>query len=571
MKRALLWSAATLLALRLPAAAQSVPADTGRGWNSRQVSDLLARARTRRAQPRGDTALRNYSSRASGSLHFYLDDRQDADKRTLVKVDQVALELHWAAPNRTKQRIVGRRDESRLPNPMRYHLDHLTVVQNGFGDIIRLGDGDEVRDVPHPAAAGSDTIYDFRLGDSLTLNFVGQPPVRVYEVQVRPRRNDRSALVGSIFIDQGSADIIRMTFTFTPASYVNRRLDYINISLDNGLWSGRYWLPNEQFVEIRRQIPELDFVAGAVIKGRLRVYDYRFNQELPRDFFFGAPVEASSPAERKSFAFDDSLYAGLDREGLTSPPQIDVLRKQALELIRKKKLSGLPKLRYHIPNASSVFRFNRAEGAYLGAGLSYVPAGALRYDATFGYAQGAGHGAASLTMRYKPTAQGHTSLRAFANDLRDLGWRPGLPGALNTIASALAGNDYLDPYYVSGAALEFLKPLGSTWRLQMRGAFEEHRSARLEAADALIGHALFRPVRPVERGNLTSLQASLGGALVKRERYELNTALGLEAGLWKGDSFVRPTAELGLNYTSVSRKTTATLQASGGFVSALAP
>ena len=34
------------------------------------------------------------------------------------------------------------------------------------------------------------------------------------------------------------ADIVRMTFTFTPASYVDRRLDYINISLDNGLFAG---------------------------------------------------------------------------------------------------------------------------------------------------------------------------------------------------------------------------------------------------------------------------------------------------------------------------------------------
>jgi hypothetical protein len=570
MKRAILWSAATFLALRLPAAAQSVP-DTARGWNSLAASELLARARARREQPRGDTALRNYSARAAGHIYFYLDDRDNADKRTLVKVDQVALELHWAAPNRTKQRIVGLRDESRLPNRMRYHLDHLTVVQNGFGDIIRLGDGDEVRDVPHPAAAGSDTIYDFRLGDSLTLNFVGQPPVRVYEVHVRPRRNDRSALIGSIFIDEASADIVRMTFTFTPASYVDRRLDYINISLDNGLWSGRYWLPNEQFVEIRRQIPELDFVAGAVIKGRLRVYDYRFNQELPRELFFGAPVEASPTAQREKFAFDEPLYAGLDREGLTSPPQIDVLRKQALELIRRQKLSGLPKVRLHIPNASSVFRFNRAEGAYFGAGLSYVPVGSLRYDGSFGYAEGAAQGAASLTMRYKPSAQGHIALRAFANDLRDIGWRPGLPGALNTLSSALAGDDYLDPYYATGAALEFLKPIGATWRLQMRGTFEAQRSARLEALDALIGNSLFRPVRPVERGTLTSLHASFGGALLERERYDLNASLGLEAGLWQGDGFLRPTAELGLAYTSSSRKTTAALQASGGFVSARAP
>src|SRR5688572_4260881 len=163
------------------AEAQAPPAgDTANGWNSRAALALMTRARARREQPRGDSMLRNYSAKATGFVYFYLD-RNQADDRTPVKVDQVALELYWAAPNLTKQRIVGLRDKSLLPNKMYYHLDHLTVVQNGFGDVIRLGDGDEVSDVPHPAAPSSDTVYDFRLADSLLLNFPPQPPVRVYE------------------------------------------------------------------------------------------------------------------------------------------------------------------------------------------------------------------------------------------------------------------------------------------------------------------------------------------------------------------------------------------------------
>jgi hypothetical protein len=228
--------------------AQTPPED----WNGPRARALMEKATERRALPKADSLLRNYRAKAEGMVYFYLD-RRETDERTLVKTDQIALEVYWAQPDRTKQRIVGMRGENTLPNRMHYHLDHLTVVQNGFGDIIRLGDGDEVRDVPHPAAPGADSIYDFRLSDSLTVRLPGRTePIRAYAIDVRPRRTDRSALVGSVYVDRETGDIVRMTFTFTPAAYVDRRLDYINISLDNSLWDGRYWLPYEQSVQIRR-------------------------------------------------------------------------------------------------------------------------------------------------------------------------------------------------------------------------------------------------------------------------------------------------------------------------------
>ncbi|MGH7466535.1 MAG: hypothetical protein ACRENP_00970 [Longimicrobiales bacterium] len=569
--RSLVGALAALLLLGELLAAQTVPPpDSAGGWNSAAALQLMQRARVRREQPRGDTALRNYSAKASGHVYFYLD-RQESEERTLVKVDQVALELYWAAPNLTKQRIVGLRDVNRLPNRQQYHLDHLTVVQNGFGDIIRLGDGDEVRDVPHPAASFSDSVYDFRALDVLTFTFPGQPAVRVQEMQVRPKRNDRSALIGSVFVDLASADIVRMTFTFTPASYVDRRLDYINISLDNGLWSGRYWLPNEQFVEIRRQIPELDFVAGAIIKGRMRVYDYQFNQTLPRELFFGPIVEARPRSEREKFAFEEELLAGLDREGLSSPPQVQALRAQAMELIRQKKLSGLPPLRLHVPNASSVLRFNRAEGLYLGGGASYVPAGSMRYEGTAGYAWAAGHATGSLMARYENESALRVSAHGFVNEVRDIGWRPGLPGALNTLSAAFAADDYLDPYYASGGRIEVARPVGSNGRLTVQAGIEHQRSARLGETSAVLGDASFRPVRPIERGVLTSVELGLSHPLLTRPRYELSAATTIESGLRDGAAYVRPRGSVELRHTSLSRSTAAALGLHGGLTSGRVP
>ncbi|MGQ0560811.1 MAG: hypothetical protein ACT443_02940 [Gemmatimonadota bacterium] len=443
------------------------------GWNTQRARELIERARERRELPRGDSTLRNYQASAHGYVYFYLDRRED-DERTLVKVDQIALNLFWKRPNLTKQRIVGLRDVNRLPNRMYYHLDHLTVVQNNLGDVIRIGDGDEVRGVPHPAAPGADTIYDYRLADSVTLQLGGgQPDVRVYELQVRPKRTDRSALIGSVFVDRGSADIVRMTFTFTPASYVDRRLDYINISLDNGLFGGKYWLPNEQSVEIRRQIPELDFAAGAVIKGRLRVSGYTFNQPIPDSVFYGRPVTAAPEHERENFPFPEDIYAGVNAEGLAPPPHMEDLRERAAELIGETRLSGLPTWRLYIPNASSVLRHTNVEGWYAGLGVTYVPAPAFRVDATGGYAFGLEQPQATAAAHIG-TRDHELLVRLYYNEPRDIGPVRAMPGVLNTITSAFGGDDYTNLYFARGASIESIQPIVGAWQLRFGFAREEH-------------------------------------------------------------------------------------------------
>lgn len=472
----------TILALLAAVcSASTAAAQDPLGWNSGRALELMERARVRRELPRGDSTLQNYQASARGFVYFYLDRRED-DERTLVKVDQIALDLFWRRPDRSTQRIIGLRDVSRLPNRMHYHLDHLTVVQNGFGDVIKIGDGDEVSDVPHPAAPGADSIYDFRLADSVTLQMGGdQPEVRVYQLNVRPKRTNRSALIGSVFVDRATADIVRMTFTFTPASYVDRRLDYINISLDNGLFGGSYWLPNEQSIEIRRQIPELDFAAGAVIKGRLRVGNYRFNEPLPDSIFFGRPVSAVSEEERKSFAFEEEIYAGVNEEGLAPPPQMADLRARAMALVREQRLSGLPPWRLYLPNASSVLRHNRAEGWYVGAGGAYVPSPVFRIDAIGGYAFGLEQPEVAVAMHHRPPGLGLVA-RAYYNQARDIGLVSGMPGVLNTMTSSLGDTDYTDLYFARGARVEITRPIAPAWQLGIQAAAEQHRAPYSDAA-----------------------------------------------------------------------------------------
>jgi len=139
-----------LLGRPAPAAAQA--------WNSDAAVALARRAVLRRGGAVADSSLHDYKAQAHGFLFFLGAFGQGlADPPRLVKADQLELEVYWRAPASSKQRVIGWRDQAQLPTDINYHRDHLGIIQNNFGAAMRLGDGDEVRDVPHPLSpAGPD-------------------------------------------------------------------------------------------------------------------------------------------------------------------------------------------------------------------------------------------------------------------------------------------------------------------------------------------------------------------------------------------------------------------------------
>jgi hypothetical protein len=502
MTRTHLLLALLLLAPATLGAQTPIPsaADTARGWDDPRALELVQRAERRRTESITDTALVSYRADARAFVYFYLD-REDTGERNLVRTDQVALEVLWHAPDLAKQRIVGWRDQKSLPTNIHYHIDHLAVVMENFGNEIRIGDGDEVRDVPHPAAPGADTVYQYRLADSLTLRLPGAAEaVRVYQLEVRPRDLKRPAFIGSIFVDQRAGDLVRMDFTFTPASYRDRRLDYINISLDNGLWKGRFWLPNEQRVELRRQIPELDFPVGSVIRGTMRVSNYRFNDSIPLGAFLGPPVVLAPAEQRKNFPFEEGIHAGLREEGIGPEAELGAIRREAMRLARQQLLSGLTGTRLRLPSASEVLRYNRAEGLALGAGVSRLVAPATTARMTAGWAFGPQHPLLGASVQWRPPPYS-LEARGYINTPRDVGVTPAASGVANTLAAFFAGRDYTDLFYASGAEAALGWRPAPGWQLTLGGRAELQRSASREADFSLFGgeHS-FRPVHPIDEG-----------------------------------------------------------------------
>src|SRR3989441_9156744 len=88
----------------------------------------------------------------------------------------------------------------------RSHRDHLGIIQNNFGAAMRLGEGDEVRDVPHPLSPAGPDIYDFALGDTTTI-MLPEHEVRVETLRVRPKDFGLPRIVGTLYLDAETADL----------------------------------------------------------------------------------------------------------------------------------------------------------------------------------------------------------------------------------------------------------------------------------------------------------------------------------------------------------------------------
>jgi hypothetical protein len=451
-------------------------------WNDPRTRALVERATERRALQLADTGLVDYKATAHGYVTFLAQFGEGfPEPPKIVKADELGLEVYWRAPDLSKQRIMGRRDTLLLPTDINYHRDHLGIVQNNFRNIIRIGEGDEVQDVPHPLSPAGLEAYDFAIRDSLQIR-IGPRVLDVYEVLVRPKNDHQPRAVGAVYIDRETGEVVRMAFSFTRAALMDKDLEDVSVVLENALIEGRFWLPRRQEIEIRRTGSWLDYPARGIIRGRWEICCYEVNTGIPAAYFTGPEIVMAPAPERalKPFPFAGRILDSLppDVRAVTDE-DVKKVQEEARALVRAQALARSRSFALSARHISDVARFNRVEGLALGSGfLQRVGGGlAVAVSGRYGFSDKEAKGRGALEYR---TGAGSSLILAAERQYRDVSDDPETSLVRNTIAAQEFGSDFTDTYDVRGVSLA-ASLARSGWRPSLEFAYERQ--------DPLVIHA----------------------------------------------------------------------------------
>jgi hypothetical protein len=500
----------------------------GQVWGDPRALDLVRRATDRRVQQLSDSGLIDYRATAHGYVTFLaqLGERFRTPPK-VVKADELVLEVYWRSPNLSKQRIVGRRDTTLLPTDIAYHRDHLGIVQNNFPAIIRIGDGDEVRDVPHPLSAEGLRQYQFALTDSLRITAPGRV-IDLYELKVRPIDDQQPRFVGAVYVERANAQVVRMAFGFTRSAYLDKQLEDVFVVLENGLVGTSYWLPRRQEIEIRRKVQWMDYPARGIIRGRWDIANYSLNVETPRAEFVGPEiVEAPREVQRNYPWASGRIVDSLPPESqLPTPTEILRVQEEARTLVRKQAIDyGRAKLAAR--SASDFLRFDRNSGFSIGGGVGaqLTRQAVLEARGAYGFADERRRGAA--TLRIRPNETFGFSLFV-SEDERDVGDVVERSSLVNSLAAQEFGSDFSDRYAVRMFGIGLAAQFGHLdWTIL--GTAEEHHSIGVHAS-AFRGD--FRPAFNAVEANVRALTL----------RVEKPMASGWFGTEWRGSVELRTAA-----------------------------
>ncbi|MFN2397506.1 MAG: hypothetical protein ABR543_02505 [Gemmatimonadaceae bacterium] len=462
-------------------------------WNDPRTMMLVQRATERRALQIADTALSDYRARAHGYVTFLAQVGEGfTEPPRIVKADELALEVYWQAPARSKQLIVGQRDTLLLPTDIAYHRDHLGIVQGNFPNIIRLGDGDEVEDVPHPFSGPGLESYDFAIRDSLQITLPDRT-LDVYEVRIRPRDDELPRVIGAAYVDRTSADVVRLAFNFTRAAFKDRQLEDLAVVLENALIESRFWLPHKQEIEIRRTGTWLDYPARGIIRGRWEICCYEVNQGIDPSLFSGPEIDSVPASVLARHEWDARILDSLPTDvRAVTDEDVRRVQEEARELVREQALARTSGATISARRVSDFVRVNRAEGLAAGAALT-TRLGRGR-SITLGGRWGTKDREAKGRAVFEVRRANGAGLRVFAvRDYRDASDVQETSLLRNSLAAQEFGSDYTQPFDVRGGGVGVLLKTRARIRWEIEAAYEIQDRVTVSHTPS---HGRFEPTIP---------------------------------------------------------------------------
>lgn len=245
--------------------------------------ELLLRARAARLKQ--DSLLVSYEARTYQRFSVGMGLRAFGRERVIMRHEDIAnVRWHrtrgvWAdvkgsrtalpvAPNDQEAENVSMGNDPPIPYyPGREQL--------WIGSGMAKAEVDE-REMVHPIAEGSEAYYTYATGDSVIMTLPDQSRITLREIHVEARAPKWNLTVGSFWFDQSTAHLVRAVYrlsvpidvwtmdeTKEDMKEVPRLVRPIisplkvgvdAISIEYGLYNGRFWMPKLQVLEAGAQV-----------------------------------------------------------------------------------------------------------------------------------------------------------------------------------------------------------------------------------------------------------------------------------------------------------------------------
>jgi hypothetical protein len=273
-----------------------------------------------------DSAVFDYRARIHYRLSFGVGRRRWARVPTSAVEEQVA-DIRWQRPNDLRIDVVGRRAQSRSELELSSVWDRPWFVPRAVDDSVRIfSDEFPATGALHPLAAAAPAWYRYALTGDLAVTPGRGGTLRLYQVQVTPRRGGPALIAGEMWIDSASAEVVRLSFRYVGTglwvlpegekrsdSASARRINSIanqivsvDADLEYGLQDRRYWMPFRQVISGRVRIP---LVSDLVIPFRAvtTFEDFEINTGTPIAFELPLGPDHPDSMEARREARRDSL------------------------------------------------------------------------------------------------------------------------------------------------------------------------------------------------------------------------------------------------------------------------
>ena len=490
--------------------------------------------------------LADYAASVQTSMYLTLSADSMGGGDLPATVDELISEVRWHRTGSVHQEVQGHRARVLVPLPytLATILERPWIVPHLYG--VELYTPFAGRRAINPFGSSGPAYYHYAALDPVRLRVQGEL-VTLVPVSVQPRRiptrDGPLLVVGTFYIDSDRGAVARARLGFMGGgSEVPATVAEIGtfVELENGLWEGRYWLPYQQRRDVTFESRLLGGSLTARVVSRWLSYDFNTGWEP------SGRREQLTWSLRGSDAFEGwRPEPGEDAASYSSDDFADL--RLATSVAGQGPDAG-PDLAFHWDRASHLFRYNRVEGLYLGAGARLLPRDPRRNPwrayGTAGWAFAEQTARGEIGARWGesvmrggegalPYGFGATAYRRLV-DIQP--FRPSYEWDwIYTFPAAIFGTDERDYYDATG--VEVAATLrGGNWSGRLGARFERHDSVTVNTTRFLFGEAEeFGPLAGIEPGDQIALEASggytlgpgafgMGSSLVARVNAEVGVA-----------------------------------------------